>query len=68
MRLGNLEVRLARTAEDIDAAQALRYRVFYDEMGATPTADMAAKQRDFDSHDVFCDHLLLIDHMRKTNP
>ena len=29
---GNLEVRLARSPEDVDAVQALRYRVFYEEM------------------------------------
>ena len=64
-RLGSLEVRLARTAEDIDNAQALRYQVFYQEMGAKPTAEMEKLERDFDSHDSFCDHLLLLDHARK---
>jgi L-ornithine Nalpha-acyltransferase len=60
---GNLEVRLAETAAEVDAAQALRYRVFYDEMGATPTAAMSAKKRDFDGFDDYCDHLLVIDHV-----
>ena len=69
LRLGSLEVRLAQTAEDIDAAQALRYRVFYEEMSAKPTAAMAARERDFDEFDDCCDHLLVIDHMRKNkNP
>lgn len=58
---GTLEVRLAETAAEIDAAQALRYRVFYDEMGATPTPEMAAKQRDFDAFDDNSDHLLVLD-------
>lgn len=58
----NLEVRLATSASEVDAAQALRYRVFYDEMGATPTPVMTAKQRDFDKLDDYCDHLLVIDH------
>ena len=62
---GTLEVRLAATAEEIDAAQALRYHVFYDEMGAQPTDDMRARQRDFDRYDDHCDHLLVIDHARK---
>ena len=31
-RLGNLEVRLARTKGDIKRAQRLRYKVFYEEM------------------------------------
>ena len=61
---GALEVRLAEAPGEIDAAQALRYRVFYDEMGARPTADMARIQRDFDDFDAICDHLLVIDHAR----
>ena len=61
---GSLEVRLALTEAELDAAQALRYRVFYEEMGARPTADMAQIRRDFDGFDEFCDHLLVIDHAR----
>jgi len=57
-----LEVRLAATAAEVDAAQALRYRVFYEEMGATPTSAMETKKRDFDRYDEACDHLLVIDH------
>ena len=33
---GPLQVRLAQNAADIDAAQALRYRIFYEIMGARP--------------------------------
>lgn len=65
LKSGSLEVRLAATPEDIDAAQALRFRVFYEEMGATPSPDMAARHRDFDKYDDHCDHLLVIDHMQK---
>ena len=61
IRHNNFEVRLARCPEDLDAAQALRYRVFYEEMAATPTAEMREKRRDFDSFDPICDHLLVID-------
>jgi putative hemolysin len=64
VRYESLQVRLAQNAADIDAAQALRYRVFYEEMGAQPTADMAARQRDFDPFDADCDHLLVIDHAK----
>ena len=63
-RLGSLEVRLAQNAADIEHAQELRYKTFYTEMGAAPTPEMAQMGRDFDAHDVFCDHLLLIDHAR----
>ena len=34
LRAGNLGVRLAANAAEIDAVQALRYRVFYQELGA----------------------------------
>lgn len=66
LKSGSLEVRLAASAEDIDAAQALRYKVFYEEMGADPTPEMTAIHRDFDKYDAHCDHLLVIDHMRKS--
>lgn len=56
-----LEVRLAETRQEIEAAQALRYRVFYDEMGAKPSADMQARRADFDEFDRISDHLLVID-------
>jgi putative hemolysin len=61
LEYNNFQVRLAGSAEEIDAAQALRYRVFYEEMAATPTAEMRNKRRDFDSFDSICDHLLVID-------
>ena len=34
---GNLEVRLAENSLEIDAAQALRYKVFFEEMQAMPS-------------------------------
>lgn len=64
IRAGTLEVRLADTAAEIDAAQALRYRVFFEEMCARPTAEAAAARRDRDSFDAYCDHLLVIDRKR----
>jgi L-ornithine Nalpha-acyltransferase len=64
LRMGNLEVRLAQTNEEVEAAQALRYRVFYLEMQASPTREMAERQSDFDSFDPICDHLLVLDHNR----
>jgi putative hemolysin len=59
---GRLQVRLAEDRADIEAAQALRYRVFYETMGAQPLSGMAHDRRDFDPFDEFCDHLLVIDH------
>jgi len=60
-RLGRLEVRLAKTQAEIEAGQRLRYRVFYDEMQAKPTPEMAAQRRDFDRFDPFFDHMLVFD-------
>ncbi len=65
VKLGTLEVRLAESADEVQAAQALRYKVFYEEMGATPTPEMKACQLDFDAYDDHCDHLLVFDHSRK---
>ena len=65
---GDFEVRLAESAAEIDAAQALRYRVFYEEMTARPTPEMAARRRDFDGFDAVCDHLLVLDRRRGEGP
>jgi len=61
VRAGDLWLRLAETAAEVEAAQNLRYRIFYNDMAARPTPDMAAVQRDFDSFDDYCDHLLVFD-------
>jgi putative hemolysin len=58
---GSLEVRLATTPAEIEAAQRLRYDVFYREMSAQPSPEMAAAGRDFDEYDPICRHLLVID-------
>ena len=58
---GALEVRIADSDSEIEAAQRLRYRVFYEEMAAIPTPQMRTERRDFDKYDAFCDHLLVID-------
>jgi putative hemolysin len=62
---GELEVRLARGPEDVLAAQRLRYQVFYEEMAAEPTPQMAAARRDFDAFDEICDILLVVDPGRR---
>jgi putative hemolysin len=62
LRAGNLGVRLAIGAAEIDAVQALRYRVFYREMGASADPDTAQIERDRDSFDDIADHLLVVDH------
>ena len=63
-----LEVRLARHAGEVEAAQRLRYRVFYEEMTARPTPEMLAAGRDADRFDALCDHLLVLDTQRGDGP
>lgn len=58
---GNQVIRLAANASEIDAAQALRYRVFYEEMGAHAAPEIKARRRDFDRYDEDCDHLIVVD-------
>lgn len=62
LRVGQLGVRLAANAAEIDASQALRYQVFYEEMGARPDLQAAATGRDSDAFDAVADHLLVVDH------
>ena len=57
-----LEVRLARDQSHIAAFQALRYRLFSEEMSAVADARVAAPGRDFDDFDGIRDHLLVVDH------
>ena len=59
---GPLQVRLAESRADIDAAQALRYRIFYESLGARAAYETARRRRDFDRFDEGCDHLLVLDH------
>ncbi|MDP4024775.1 GNAT family N-acyltransferase [Methylobacterium sp. NEAU 140] len=61
-RLGDLEVRLAVRKSEVRRAQRLRYKVFYEEMGAVPSALAALSRRDADAYDALCDHLLVLDH------
>lgn len=62
LRAGNLGVRIADTAAEIDASQALRYRVFFEEMGATAPPELIGGRRDRDVFDPVADHLIVVDH------
>ncbi|NVN31453.1 GNAT family N-acetyltransferase [Endobacter medicaginis] len=68
LRVGQLGVRIAASKAELRAAQALRYKVFYEDMGAQPSGSMAAQHRDFDEFDEVADHLLVIDHERGSGP
>lgn len=57
-------LRLASSAEDITAAQRLRYEVFVAELGGDgPLVDHAARL-ERDAYDPFFDHLVLVDNRR----
>jgi putative hemolysin len=60
-RIGSLEVRLARDLGEVAAAQEIRFRVFYEELGARQDLANCLDQRDADRFDAFCDHLLVVD-------
>lgn len=52
---------MARTRAEVRAAQALRYRVFHNEMGAGVSSRSLWLKRDIDSFDPLCDHLIVVD-------
>lgn len=54
-------LRLAQGADDMCAAKRLRYQIFYEECGATPTDAMRAARLDEDLFDEQCDHLLVVE-------
>ena len=60
-RIGPLETRLARSHQEIQAAQALRYRVFVEEMQANVSAECHRVKRESDAWDLICDHLVVVD-------
>ena len=68
LRAGDLGVRIAAGGAEVEAALRLRYRVFYEEMGATPTAAMRGARLDFDRFDEVADHLLVVDHAIGSGP
>ena len=68
VRAGNIQIRLAESPAEVRAAQALRYRVFCEEMGSKSTAEMTAARREFDSFDAHCEHLLVFDMSRAGRP
>jgi L-ornithine Nalpha-acyltransferase len=55
----HLSVRLATSATEIRAAQALRFDVFFEERGVFGSADVLQSKMDSDHYDDICDHLLV---------
>ncbi len=59
--MNSMQTRLARSRNEISKAQSLRYEVFYKELSARSSAMNLLTQRDQDSFDRICDHLLVLD-------
>ena len=64
LREKDLEVRLARDKDDLQAAQRLRYEVFNLEL-RLGLAGSFANGLDRDAFDSHCDHLIVVDHRQK---
>ncbi len=54
-------MRIAESADDVAAAQRLRYAVFYEEGSAQADPWAALARMDADPFDAVCDHLLVVD-------
>ena len=59
--VGGLRLQLAETDEERFAAQRLRYRVFFGEMGATTVAAAERHQIDVDEYKDIADHVIVTD-------
>ncbi|MBX2807373.1 MAG: GNAT family N-acetyltransferase [Cellvibrionaceae bacterium] len=65
---GYYTVRFAQTAAEVRAAQALRYRVFYEEKHGVPSAHMVAARRDVDQWDDAGFHIIVVDTRAQKQP
>lgn len=61
LEAGNLIVRIAENARELELAQRLRFRIFCNELGAKANPQVMAEQRDFDQFDEVCEHMLVLD-------
>ena len=58
---GDFDVVLATTKKEIRRAQKLRFKVFFEEGGATPDPTARLIRRDVCRFDSVCDHLIVVD-------
>jgi putative hemolysin len=65
-RVNQFELRLVRGGPELEAAQALRYTVFFEEMGAHASPAARAVRRDSDRFDALADHLVVVNLERST--
>lgn len=60
-----VNVRLTANQGEVEEAQRLRYRVFYEELAAAPDKEMALMRLDRDEFDKYADHLIVTDDSRE---
>jgi putative hemolysin len=66
-RSSHISVRHIKNDIELEAAQHLRYQVFFEEFGATPSNDYNRdNRRDIDKYDDVADHLIVISTDKKT--
>ena len=65
MAVAALDLILTQEPSLVQAAQDLRYRVFYEELGARADPSTLARRRDEDPFDAVADHLLVVDRDRR---
>ncbi len=63
-----VSVRLAKNPAEIEAAQRLRYQVFYEEYKAVADPEAAATRMDVDEYDAVTDHLIVVDESLPQGP
>ncbi|MBO6580129.1 MAG: GNAT family N-acetyltransferase, partial [Thalassospira sp.] len=61
MASGRFSVHLAKTKQDLKAAQELRFEVFFGEFHAKAMTEQHSAGLDSDKFDAFCEHLLVVD-------
>ncbi|MCB1693176.1 MAG: GNAT family N-acetyltransferase [Pseudomonadales bacterium] len=61
VQAGKYEVRLARTPEEVAAAQKLRYRVMYQEKGGRPDLQKVKLEADVDQWDERAFHIIVVE-------
>jgi L-ornithine Nalpha-acyltransferase len=64
VRVNEFELRHVTRPAELAAAQALRYRVFYEELGAIPDPETRKNHLDVDAFDEHADHLIVVDTSR----
>lgn len=60
IKVRDYEVRMARTRDERKQVRQLRYDVFVEEEGATPTEDQRALREEYDAYDRHADYLIVL--------